>query len=294
MLRSRPSLLTAALVTATALTVPTSLLTASPATAAGPYERGPAPTTASISATTGPFAVATTSVSDAASPGFGAANITYPTSTTQGTFGVVAISPGFTASESTVAWLRPRLASQGFVVISINTNSRYDSPGSRGDQLLAALDYITQRSAVRTRVDASRAAVIGHSMGGGGTLEAAKDRPALKATVGLTPYNTDKTWPEVRSASLFIGAEDDTVAPVDRHAISFYASVPSSTPKAYLELGGASHYAPISPNALIAANTISWLKTYVDSDPRYRQFLCPGPAAPAAGAVSDYRNTCTL
>ena len=46
---------------------------------------------------------------------------------------VAAIAPGYTASETSIAWLRPRLASHGFVVISINTNSRYDQPSARGD-----------------------------------------------------------------------------------------------------------------------------------------------------------------
>jgi len=291
--RRSSSSIFASLATAVAVAVPAVILSAGPATADTHYQRGPAPTRSSIEATTGPFAVASTSVSEYASSRFGTATITYPTSTTQGTFGVVAIAPGYTASESTIAWLRPRIASQGFVVISFNTNSRYDQPASRGDQLLAALDYVVNTSSVRTRVDATRQAVIGHSMGGGGTLEAAKDRPSLQATVGLTPWNADKSWPEVRTPSLEIGAEDDTVAAPGSHAIPFYNSIPSATPKAYLELEGASHFAPNSPNTVIAANTISWLKRYVDNDERYRQFLCPGPSVSAFGPVSAYRtNAC--
>ena len=267
---------------------------APPASAESPYERGPDPTRSSIEARRGPFAVTSTSVSDLSTPGFGSATVTYPTSTSEGTYGAVAISPGYTASESTIAWLGPRLASQGFVVITFNTQSRFDQPGSRGDQLLAALDYLTQRSstAIRSRIDPSRLAVIGHSMGGGGTLEAAKDRPSLQATVGLTPWNLDKSWPEVRTPSLVIGAENDSVAPVGSHSIPFYQSIPATTSKAYLELNNASHFAPNSENTTIAWSTISWLKLHVDDDTRYRQFLCPGPQASATGQVSNYRNTC--
>lgn len=265
------------------------------ATADSPYERGPDPTQSSIEARRGPFTVTSTSISDFSTPGFGSATVTYPTSTSEGTYGAVAISPGYTASESTIAWLGPRLASQGFVVITFNTQSRFDQPGSRGDQLLAALDYLTQRAstAIRSRIDPNRLAVIGHSMGGGGTLEAAKDRPSLQATIGLTPWNLDKTWSEIRTPSLVIGAENDSVAPVGSHAIPFYQSIPSSTGKAYLELNNASHFAPNSENTTIAWSTISWLKLYVDDDTRYRQFLCPGPQASSFGDVSDYRNTCT-
>lgn len=280
----------------TALTVLVSPVGVGQAVADSVYERGPDPTRSSIEARRGPFAVTSTSVSDLATPGFGSATIHYPTSTSQGTYGVVAVSPGYTAGESTIAWLGPRIASQGFVVITFNTQTRSDQPGQRGDQLLAALDYVVQRSssAVRQRVDPNRLAVIGHSMGGGGTLEAAKDRPSLRATVGLTPWNLDKTWPEIRTPSLIIGAENDTIASVRSHSIPFYNSIPSSTAKAYLELNNAGHFAPNSDNTTIASHTISWLKMYVDDDARYRQFICPGPGSSAFGAVSDYRNDCRL
>ena len=262
-------------------------------TAENPYERGPEPTAASIETARGPFGTASTTVSDLASPGFGGGTIYYPTSTAEGTFGGVAISPGYTAAQSSIAWLGPRLASQGFVVITIDTNSRYDQPASRGDQLLAALDYLTQTSSVRSRVDGSRLAVMGHSMGGGGTLEAAKDRPSLRATVGLTPWNADKTWPEVRTPSLIIGAENDSIAPVSSHAEPFYASLPATTPKAYAELDGASHFAPNTSNTPIARNSIAWLKRFVDDDTRYQQFLCPAPRSGLGTPYSEYRATCT-
>jgi predicted dienelactone hydrolase len=256
--------------------------------------RGPAPTQASISATTGPFATTSTTVSDYSTRGFGAATIYYPTSTTQGTFGGVAIAPGYTAARSSVAWLGPRIASQGFVVIVFDTNSRYDQPAARGDQLLAALDHLTTVSSVRSRVDPDRLAVIGHSMGGGGTLEAAKDRPTLDAAIPLTGWNTDKTWSEVRTPTLVIGAEDDTVAPVDSHSIPFYESLTNAPERAYLELNGASHFAPNSPDATIAAQSIAWLKRWVDTDTRYSQFLCPGPGVSLSGPVSEYRSTCPV
>jgi alpha-beta hydrolase superfamily lysophospholipase len=256
------------------------------------YQRGPNPTVASLQATTGPYATSTISVPDSASTGFGAGNVTYPTTTADGTFGAVAIAPGFTESESAVAWLRPRLASHGFVVISFNTNSGSDQPASRGDQLLAALDWLTTTSTVKSRIDASRLAVMGHSMGGGGTLEAAKDRPSLQAAIGLTPWNTDTTWPEIRTPALMIGAQNDNVAPPAQHAIPFYNGLPATLQKAYLELAGASHFVTNSPNTTTAATSVAWLKRFVDDDTRYSPFLCPSPSAATTGSVSQYRSTC--
>ncbi|MFH9011004.1 alpha/beta hydrolase [Streptomyces sp. NPDC017943] len=255
-----------------------------------PYERGPAPTQSSIEALRGPYAVSQTSVSSLAVTGFGGGTIYYPTSTADGTFGAVAISPGFTAYESSIAWLGPRLASQGFVVFTIDTNTTVDQPDSRGDQLLAALDYLTQRSSVRGRIDATRLGVMGHSMGGGGSLEAAKDRPSLQAAIPLTPWNLDKTWPEVRTPTLIFGADGDTIAPVASHAEPFYQNLPSSLDKAYLELNGATHFTPNSNDTTIAKYSISWLKRFVDNDTRYEQFLCPLPRPSLT--IEEYRGNC--
>nr|WP_309112254.1 dienelactone hydrolase family protein [Saccharothrix sp.] len=269
------------------------LLTAATPTAQAaenPYERGPAPTNSSIEAVRGPFATASTSVSSLAVTGFGGGTIYYPTSTAEGTFGAVAISPGFTGTQSSISWLGPRLASQGFVVFTIDTNSIYDQPDSRASQLLAALDHLTQRSTVRTRIDATRLGVMGHSMGGGGTLRAAETRPALQAAIPLTGWHTDKTWGSVRVPTLVIGAENDSIAPVSSHSEPFYTSLPSTLDKAYLELNSADHFAPNTSNTTIAKYSISWLKRFIDNDTRYEQFLCPAPGR--STLIEEYRDTC--
>lgn len=254
-----------------------------------PYQRGPDPTVQSIEATRGSYATSQTSVSRYSVSGFGGGTIYYPTTTSDGTFGALAISPGYTASQSSIAWLGPRIASQGFVVITIDTNSRYDQPASRGTQLLAALDYLTRSSTVRTRIDATRLAVAGHSMGGGGSLEAASDRPSLQAAIPLQPWNTDKTWSEIQTPTLIVGAQNDSIASVTSHAEPFYNSIPASAEKAYMELRGASHFVSNSPDTTTARQMIAWLKRYVDNDTRYEQFICPPPTSLA---ISEYRNTC--
>ncbi|MEV0780307.1 alpha/beta hydrolase [Streptomyces sp. NPDC050428] len=272
--------------------VPGAQATAPEAAAANPYERGPDPTVSSIEAPLGSYAVSQTAVSASAVDGFGGGTIYYPTSTADGTFGAVAIAPGFTATQSSVAWLGPRLASQGFVVFTINTNTTLDQPASRGRQLLAALDHLKQNSTVSGRIDAARLGVMGHSMGGGGSLEAAKSRTSLKAAIPLTGWNTDKTWPELRTPTLVVGADGDTVAPVATHSEPFYESLPGSLGKAYLELNGAGHSAPTTANTTIAKYSISWLKRFIDDDTRFEQFLCPLPQPSAT--IEEYRGSCPI
>ena len=115
---------------------------------ASAVQYGPAPTSSSIRAN-GTFAYTTQSVSDFYTPGFGATTIYYPTSTAQ-TYGGIAVVPGYTGTQSSISWYGPRLASHGFVVMTIDTNSRYDQPSARATQLLAALDWLTGSWSGRT------------------------------------------------------------------------------------------------------------------------------------------------
>ncbi len=288
--RLRPRLLRASLAAFLAVGGMVTAQSGSAGAAENPYERGPEPTVSSIEAPRGHYAVSETRVPSLGVTGFGGGTIYYPTSTADGTFGAVAISPGFTATQSSISWLGPRLASQGFVVFTIDTLTTVDQPDSRGDQLLAALDYLTQRSTVRGRVDSSRLGVMGHSMGGGGSLEAAKSRPGLQAAIPLTGWNLDKTWPELRTPTLVVGADGDTVAPVSSHSEPFYESLPGSLDKAYLELNGASHFTPNTSNTTIAKYSVSWLKRFIDNDVRYERFLCPLPRP--STTIEEYRGNC--
>lgn len=256
-----------------------------------PYAKGPDPTWESIGATTGPFDVDDYDISSFEADGFGGADVYYPSDAGSATFGAVAISPGYTASRSSVRWLGPRLASQGFVVIVIDTNSRYDQPSARGDQLLAALDQLANDSDVSHLVDPNRLAVMGHSMGGGGTLEAADDRPSLRAIVPLQGWNSDKTWSQVEVPALLIGGEDDSIAPDSSHSQRFYDSLGGE--KVYLQLNNASHFATTSPNTTVASYSIAWLKRWVDEDTRYTPFVC-GPEAGQGSAISEYETSCPI
>jgi dienelactone hydrolase len=253
-----------------------------------PFQRGPDPTLASIQATRGTFATSTATV--ARGNGFGGGTIYFPTDTTQGTFGAIVIAPGFTESQSAVSWLGPRLSSFGFVVFTINTNSSFDRPPARATQIIAALNYLTNTSTVRTRIDASRLAASGHSMGGGGTLEASVQRPALKAAIPMAPWDQTKNFSTDTVPTLIVAAQNDSVAPVNQHARVFYNSLPNAPAKMYLELAGASHNATNSANTTQAQYEVAWLKRFVDNDTRYTQFICPTPGT--SSTISTVLNTC--
>jgi dienelactone hydrolase len=279
----------AALFAAIALGAP-----AQAASSGNPYQRGPDPTVASVTAETGPFATATVTVPSGFlfTQGFNDGTIYYPTDTGQGAYGAVVIMPGFFATQSSISWYGPRLASQGFVVMTLDSNFLFDFPGDRSSQQLAAVDYLTTQSTVRNEVDPNRLAVMGWSMGGGGTLESAANQPSLKAAIALAPWDLNNVAAQITVPTLIFGADGDTVASVSAFAQPFYTSLAQDRDKALVVLKNADHFTFASPSTPVAEYSIAWLKRFVDNDTRYDQFLCPAPSADPG--VASFQDTCPL
>ncbi|GAA3439564.1 dienelactone hydrolase family protein [Kutzneria kofuensis] len=251
-------------------------------------QRGPNPTLAVIEASRGPFATAQQNVSPG--NGFNGGMVYYPTDTSQGTWGALAIVPGYTAKcAKEEAWMGPWLSSFGFVVICIETNSPNDWDTARGQQLLAALDWLTTRSPVKNRVDPNRLSVMGHSMGGGGMVYATEHRPSLKAGIGLAPFSPSQNMSSERVPTLVLGGQKDpTVTP--SMLAGLYATMPSATKSAFAQISGADHLFYTHPNNVQMKLIIPWLKIFVDSDNRYEQFLCP--KLPDPSKISIYQPKC--
>ncbi len=242
-------------------------------------ENGPAPTEELLNATAGSFAIANAKV--ATPSGYGSGTVYYPT--TPGSYGLVVLAPGFTATQTYYAWLAQRVASHGFVVVNINTKTVLDQPEPRATQMAAALKQVAALSATagspfEGKVDASRQAVMGHSMGGGGALAAARDNPSLKAAVPLTPWHTTKDFSGVKVPTLIVACEKDAIAPNASHSNKFYSSMSVAVSRGKVEIAGASHLCPTSlasaaNQSIVARNAIAWLKLFLDSDSRYQPIV---------------------
>lgn len=260
------------------------------------YQRGPNPTESMLEARDGPFSVRTSSVSGLVS-GFGGGTIHYPTGTT-GTMAAIVVIPGFVSAESSIEWWGPKLASHGFVVMTIDTNSGFDQPPSRARQINSALDYLveennTSRSPVNGMIDINRLGVVGWSMGGGGTLRVAEEG-RIKAAIPLAPWDTTN-FRDVQAPTLIVACESDVVAPVRQHADPFYEQLPSGLSKAYMELNNGSHYCGNGGNSYndqLSRLGVSWMKLHLDKDQRFEQFIC-GPDHERDRNIQEFRSNCS-
>jgi len=258
--------------------------------------QGPDPTTRSVEANRGPFSISSVSVPRSVH-GFGGGTIFYPHGTT-GSLGAIAIIPGFLNPEWVMRDWGKRIASHGFVVITVGTNALSDQPDRRATQLNYALDHVVNESLsgnspISGMVDPERLGVIGASMGGGGTLKLTSDR-TISAAIPMVPWYLGRNnFNAISTPTMVIGCEHDTIAPVAFHSIPFYNEIPDSTQKAYLEINNGSHIcvAGILNGGLLGKYAVSWMKRFVDNDTRYNQFLC-GPNHTSEYAVSDYRDNC--
>jgi dienelactone hydrolase len=290
-LRSRPAAIAALALVAT-LAIPTAAQAAAPV-----HHPAPARTAAHHHA---PFAVRTTVVAKSAVSGFGGGVVYAPQGTGEAVLGSVVITPGFTDTNADEKEMAELVASQGFVAFAIDTLDTGDLPDQRATEMLAAADYLTGKSAVRSEVSADDVALLGYSMGGGGTMQAAQSRPSIKAAIGLMPFDFPPasdpnaqypSYPAMKTPTLVItGQEDDVADPAD-FGKPAYASIPAGTPKQYLELKGLGHAAGEHvPVATIRVAVTAFLKRYLDGNSAYAKYICPAPKV--GGPISASTSSC--
>jgi dienelactone hydrolase len=265
--------------------------------------RGADPTPASVEADAGPYAVATLTITQTNGA---AATVYYPTGSGE-TFGAIVTMPGWDGDQSNLDWLGPRLASNGFVVINVDTPSRRgDFPDARARFGVQALNQVVALSAnagsvLFGKVDAARLGMIGHSMGGGATLVAARDNPGFfKAILPLSPWYDQATrdFPSGTPTLVFV-CSGDTTATVAGYAMPIYDNLRSSA-KAYVEAahmpGGDAHncvHTRVANRPKLGKIVVSWMKRWLDADPRYAAFVC-GAQNPGTdtGFTNVWRSTC--
>ncbi|GAA6133755.1 hypothetical protein NBRC116188_05440 [Oceaniserpentilla sp. 4NH20-0058] len=244
----------------------------------------------------GPYSVSTKNVSSWSADGFGDGTIWYSQEAYEdcGRMPGIAVIPGYVSGENSIVWWGERLASWGFVVITTNTESGLDQPISRAGQLSDALDHIIDDSTVGSMVDEDTLGAIGWSMGGGGSIYLGNTRSEVKAIIPQAPWFASTIGSD--KPVLFIGCENDAIAPTYAHVNDFYDETGSgwfapAVPKAKIEINNGSHYCAnsgYSDEDLIGKAGIAWMKRFLSNDTRFNEFTCGQENYGSDYNVSDY------
>lgn len=255
--------------------------------------RGDAPTLTSASKA-GPYTVQSFSEGLRDGPAYADATLWFPTDA-EPPYAMAAVVTGFASTQQQIANWGPFLASHGIVAVTVGTNSTTDLPAERAAALLDALETVAaeqtrEASPLAGKLDLTRRAVIGWSMGGGGALLAAEQTPRLKAAISLAGWNAGYDYGKVTVPSMLLAVYSDSLA--GGQSQGFYESIPGTTPKLLGEVdnmtaffGGHDTFCdPAGLGGAAGRYGLSWLKVFLEGDERYRTFLKQEPPQ-----STDYR-----
>ena len=147
-------------------------------------------------------------------------------------------------------------ASHGFIVAAANTTN-----AGSGNEMIAGLDKLAGYNATPGnvffgKVDLTMVATMGHSQGGLGATNAARD-PRVTTVVGIEGFggnlaNFDGT------VLLLSGSADTIVA--SSGVRSAYDQVSQQLPAAYGDLAGADHFQPIGTGNAFRGHLTAWVR----------------------------------
>jgi dienelactone hydrolase len=258
--------------------------------------RGDAPTDATGDGQ-GPFKVADYTDGFADQPGFLAATVYYP-SDAEPPFAYIVFCPGYVSYQTSIQDWGPFLASHGFVVMTIDTNTSGDSVQVRTTALMDAFKSLQGEnergdSPLQGKLHKTRFGLMGWSMGGGASLLNGSEHPEFKSIVTLTEHLATSPGgagplKNLKVPSLMFAGTADTAILGGAMSQPAYDAIPDTTTKMLYEVQGADHFFFNTPKALdgvVGRYGLAWQKVFLDGDERYKSLLLQeGPQA------SDFRS----
>jgi dienelactone hydrolase len=223
------------------------------------------------------------------------ARLSYPTR--GGPYPALAFGHGYTARASWYASTIDALARAGTVVIAPDSETGVAANHSRfADDLNRSLAWLASESRAggtvvpRGKVDGSRTAVAGHSMGGGAALLAAARSRTVDTVATLAAFETSPSAAaaarRLQVASLFVVGSDDRIFPAMRTARMFRGA---PSPSLLASITGGSHcgFQDKVPPACDARGRISYPRQRALTREQLRRwlerYLKGTPGAPVTG-----------
>jgi len=213
------------------------------------------------------------------SENYSTAIVHYPVG--KGPFPVTSVSGGWNMNKEQMLWLSAHLASHGFITITFTQKEDVIFADTKlwADGHLGCLKKIKEEnkrpeSPVYGKVDTNNMGIIGFSMGGSATIDAAAVMgPAVKAAIALAPNSL--TQPNITAATMVItGSADKEARPFNLKR--GYDRIPSSTTKAFVTLKGMTHHDWLdsTKHQDIARKLItSWHKVHLAGDSSFQTHI---------------------
>ncbi|MEX0901858.1 MAG: hypothetical protein WDZ76_03895 [Pseudohongiellaceae bacterium] len=218
----------------------------------------------------------------------------------------VVLVPGYRGTQAAYDWWGPALASLGIAVMILDTNTPEDSLEDRSNALVAAVDFLQAEngkdgSPLQNRLSMDKIGIMGHSLGGGASLAAARELgDSIGAVVALTPYCCELRqsftgdYSDLMVPSLIITTAEDTVAPPDTHGRLLYESMADSVDKAYVEFATGAHNLPTNAGTdlqTLALYTVVWLKQHLDDNAALAEWFTGEPEGDLAEKFSRFESS---
>ncbi len=205
-----------------------------------------------------PFAIGSTNITfyDAGRDRNVACELHYPANTagtdvpvTDGSFPVLAIGHGFVMTVDAYTYLWEHFVPLGYIVALPTTEGGFAPVHANfgGDLAFLANTIISSNDDAASpfyQHVLPKAALLGHSMGGGASFLGAANNGNIQALIALAPAETDPSAIASASAvlvpTLVFAASEDCVTPIPEHAGPIYAAI-NSPCKAFVNITGGGH-----------------------------------------------------
>ncbi|HEY8525025.1 MAG TPA: hypothetical protein VIL48_08690 [Acidimicrobiales bacterium] len=260
----RRGLLAAALIGAGLIVAAPAPAQAAPGAPEAPTQASGCPSVGTNFAGTGPFSVTTQSTST--NTFYSPANLGSNGCTRHP---VVLWGNGTGTSPQVYDGFLRHLASHGFIVAAANTSN-----AGSGREMLQGLEQLRTWNSqagnrFNGRVDLQNVGSTGHSQGGGGAINAAKD-PGVKTTAPLEPWSQNQSGLQDSDTAIFFAGQNDTIVPPST-VRARYTGVDIAA--AYAELAGATHFTAVGNVGGFRGPATAWFRWQLMGDTNARSLF---------------------
>ncbi|MFN3712085.1 MAG: hypothetical protein ACK4SX_00345 [Alcanivoracaceae bacterium] len=164
---------------------------------------------------------------------YSSARLSYPCDLSQGPYPATTLTGGFTNTKEQMYWLADHLTSHGYVVITMTPSNILGTPPVWKRAHLAGfarleIENARAGSPVHGRINTDQRAIMGFSMGGGGTLLAAGELgTGFTTAIALAPWlgGLSPDYRNINEPVMVLGSANDTLAFASTVG-SYYESLP--------------------------------------------------------------------